>query len=390
MTRLRIVHVTTRLNLGGAEENTLTNCLGQVDDGHEVILVHGAEFDPVHHSRVGDRIRFIETPSLVHPVRPLSDIRAVRDLTRLFRQLKPDVVHTHQSKAGLAGRLAAALAGVPLIVHGVHIVPFVNVGRFERLLYLSAEWMAARLTHAFVDVSAGMRDACLEAGVGRPDNHFVVYSGMKLDAFRNASPPEDWRVLLGIEPGEAKPPVVLMLAALEPRKRHVPLIEAFGAVVERCPDVRLVLAGEGAHRPEVEAAIAATGLSRNIRLIGFHPSPASLIALSDLCVMTSMREGLPRAVVQYVAGGRPSVVMRLPGIEEIVADGRSGLITDPENFAKTAQAIADLLDDPDRLAALRAGAAATDVSRWREDALVRGVADVYARFSSRLPAARTV
>lgn len=380
MTRMLIVHVSTRLNLGGAEENTLATCLGQAEDGHEVILVHGAEFDPVHQAQFGDRVRFIEVTSLVHPVRPLSDIRAVRDLTRLFRRLRPDVVHTHQSKAGLAGRFAAALAGVPLIVHGVHIVPFLNVGPVERLLYLTSERVAARLTHAFVDVSAGMRDACLEFGVGRRDNHFVVYSGMNLDAFLNASPPDDWRALLGLDEGEAKPPVVLMLAALEPRKRHVPLIEAFKPVIERHPDVRLVLAGEGAHRAEVEAAIARTGLSRNIRLIGFHQSPASLIALADLCLLTSMREGLPRVVVQYIAGGRPAAVMRLPGIEEIVADGRSGVITDPENFAETAQAIIDLLDDPDRLAALRDGAAATDVSQWREDALVRGVAEVYARF----------
>lgn len=382
MAPLRIVHVITRLLRAGSEENTLATCLGQAADGHEVILVHGAEFDLAHAARLGDRIRFIEEPSLVHPVRPMQDVRAVYDLARLFKRLKPDVVHTHQSKAGLAGRFAAAIAGVPLIVHGVHIVSFVNVGLFERLLYLTSERVAARMTHAFIDVSGGMRDACVAAGVGRPENHFVVYSGMKLSAFRDAAPIEDWRAMLGVAEREPKPPVILMLAALEPRKRHVALIDAFASAVERRPDIRLVLAGEGPHRAEVEAAITRAGLERNIRLIGFHPEPERLIALADLCVLTSMREGLPRVVVQYIAGGRPVVVSHVPGIEEIVAHGANGLITDPDDVGDAVAAIIALLDDPGRLSALRAGAAATDVSGWREDALVRGVSDVYARFLS--------
>lgn len=384
---LRIIHVITRLYRAGSEENTATTCLGQAAEGHDVVVAHGSEFDPSWRDRFGDRVRLVEVPSLVHPVRPLTDMRAVRDLARLFARLKPDVVHTHQSKAGLVGRIAAAIARTPVVVHGVHIVPFLNVGAAERLVYLAAERAAARLTHAFVDVSAGMRDACLAAGVGRPDNHFVVYSGMNLDAFPGAAPPDDWRALLGVEAAAPKPPVVLMLAALEPRKRHIELIEAFAAVVARHPQARLVLAGEGPHRPAVEAAIARTGLGRTVRLIGFHPRPASLIALADLCVLTSMREGLPRVVVQYVAGGRPVVVSRVPGIEEIVADGRNGVIADADRVADAARIVAELLDDPARLAALRAGAEATDVSAWRADALVRGVAEVYARFLPEPPPA---
>lgn len=377
---LRIVHVITRLYNAGSEENTLATCLGQAEDGHEVFLVHGAEFDPGHYQRVGGRIRLIEAPSLVHPVRPIADLRATIALARLFRRLRADVVHTHQSKAGLVGRLAAAIARTPLIVHGVHIVPFLNVGRAQRLLYLACERLAARVTHAFIDVSVGMRDACVAAGVGAPDNHFVVYSGMRLEAFAGAQPPQDWRALAGVGPDEPRPPIVLMLAALEPRKRHVELVEAFAPLVARHPAVRLILAGEGPHRPAVEAAVARAGLERNVRLIGHHPQPEALIALADLCVLTSMREGLPRVVVQYAAGGRPSIVTHVPGIEEIVAHETNGLVTDPEDISATVTAILSLLDDPARLEALRAGAAATDVSRWKEDALVRGVAEVYDRF----------
>lgn len=380
---LRIVHVITRLLRAGSEENTIATCLGQVEAGHEVTILHGPEHDPRHRSQIGDRIRLVEQASLVHPISPVTDLQAVRDMVRTFRALKPDVVHTHQSKAGLIGRLAARIAGTPKIVHGVHIVPFLNVGLRQRLVYLAAERLAARYTHAFINVSAGMRDACLAAGVGRPDNHFVVYSGMKLDAFRSARPPEDWRGLLGVAPDAPKPPVVLMLAALEERKRHVELIEAFGPVVARIPDIRLVFAGEGPHRAAVEAAAARSGFAANIRLLGFHSRPAELIALADLCVLTSMREGLPRVVVQYLAAGRPTVVTEVPGIAEIVTHGRDSIVTDAVDLGDTARAIEALLTEPERLAAMTAAARAVDVSAWEERSLVEGVEAVYRKIGAR-------
>ncbi|WP_348640475.1 glycosyltransferase, partial [Mesorhizobium sp. M2E.F.Ca.ET.154.01.1.1] len=115
--------------------------------------------------------------------------------------------------------------------------------------------------------------------------------------------------------GEPKPPVVLMLAALEPRKRHVEFIESFGQVVDRIPNVRLLVAGEGPARSAVESAIERSPFANNVRMIGYHREPERLISLADVCVLTSMREGLPRVMMQYLAGGRASVISHLPGVE---------------------------------------------------------------------------
>ncbi|WP_340108942.1 glycosyltransferase [Pikeienuella sp. HZG-20] len=379
---LRIVHVITRLLRAGSEENVIATCLGQADRGHEVTLVYGRDHDAGYGAKLGSRIRLECVESLVQPIDLAADLRATREMTRLFRAIRPDVVHTHQSKAGVLGRIAARCAGVPHIVHGVHIAPFVNVGRLERAVYLTAERLAARVTHAFISVSGGMRDAYLDAGIGAPAKHHVVYSGMPLDAFIGATPPENWREIVGVGDGEPKPPILLMLAALESRKRHRGLIEVFGRVVERFPEVRLLCAGEGPDRADVEAAIADAGLEKNVRLLGFHSEPGRLVALADLCLLTSMREGLPRVVVQYIAGGKPVVVTRVPGIEEVVEDGVSGFVTDPDDLSDTAEAIIRLLSDEPLRARLAAGAAATDVSAWRPEALVEGTEKVYAELVS--------
>lgn len=377
MGALRIVHVVTRLLRAGSEENVISTCLGQAALGHEVTLVYGRDHDPRYHAEIGGTIRLECVESMVHPIDPLADIRATGEMTRLFRDLRADIVHTHQSKAGVIGRIAARRARVPHVVHGVHIAPFLNVGRAKRAFYLVIERLMARYTHAFISVSRGMRDAYLNAGIGAPGDHHVVYSGMPLDTFVGAAPPENWRALAGVAANAPKPPILVMLAALEPRKRHRELIAVLGDVVRRFPEVRLLCGGEGPARPEVEAAIAEAGLEKNVRLLGFYPEPGQLVALADLCLLTSMREGLPRVVVQYIAGGKPAIVTRVPGIEEIVEDGVSGLVTDPDHMADTARAILDVLSDDALRARLSAGAAARNVSAWRPAALVEGTQAVY-------------
>lgn len=374
---MRIVHVLTRLLRAGSEENTLASCRAQAAAGHTVHLVHGRDYDPRWYEALAGVIDLVRVDSLVHPLAPADDLRAFLDMRRLFRALKPDIVHTHQSKAGIVGRFAAKAAGVPVIVHGVHIVPFINVGPAQRAIYLAAEKAAAMVTDAFIDVSRGMRDVCVAAGVGRADNHHVIHSGFDLKRFRGAEPAEDWRDVLGIGAEEAKPPVIVMLAALEPRKRHCEFLEAFPRVVARHPEARLVMPGEGPHREAVAAKIAALGLERNARLVGYRTDPERLIALADVCALTSTREGLPRVVMQYLVGGKACVIADLPGLDEVVRHGENGLVTPPDDMVAAADALADLLDDRAELARLTAGAKASDLSSWEVETMCAGIERVY-------------
>jgi glycosyltransferase involved in cell wall biosynthesis len=361
---LRITHVITRLINGGADENTVISCNQAVRSGHYVVLVHGAQTRPEILATVDERVKIVELPSLVRPIAPLGDLRALGDLVRTFRRLRPDVVHTHTSKAGILGRLAARAASVPVVVHGVHIVPFVNVGQLETFAYLRAERAVQGMTHAFIDVSPGLRDLCVKAGVGAPDRHHVVESGFDLSRFRDAIQPEDWRHLLRLEPDDPRPPVVLMLAVFEGRKRHLELLERLPRIVARFPRVRFVFAGDGTLKDAIDARIKTLGIERNVILTGFHQHPEQLIALADICLLASAREGLPRVLMQYLAGGKPVIATDLPCIDEVLRHDVNGLVARSDDLDGLADAVVALLDEPARRARLARGAATTELSEW--------------------------
>jgi glycosyltransferase involved in cell wall biosynthesis len=386
---LRIAHVITRLINGGADENTVISCNEAVRRRHSVMLVHGAETRTEILAAVDPRVEIAGLPSLVQPIAPLSDMRALRGLVATFRRYRPDVVHTHTSKAGILGRLAARAMRVPVLLHGVHIVPFDNVGQLERYAYLTAERAVQGLTHAFVDVSPAMRDLCVQAGVGSPERHYVVPSGFDLSLFRNATEPEDWRDLLRLQPDDPRPPVVVMLAVFEPRKRHLECLERLPGIAARFPDVRFVFAGDGRLRGEIEARIRTLGLERNVILTGFHPHPEQLIALADICLLASAREGLPRVLIQYLAGGRPVVAADLPCIADVLWDGVNGVVIGSD-LAGLADAVITLLDDSARCSRLGRGAAATELSEWDAVRMGERLEAVYAEVLRERVPQRTV
>jgi glycosyltransferase involved in cell wall biosynthesis len=369
--RLRIAHVITRLINGGADENTVHSCNWAVQGGHDVILLHGETVHPEIMAKVDLRVKVIAVPDLIRPVSPVADAKALWALTKKFRALKVDIVHTHTSKAGILGRLAAWAAGVPAIVHGVHIVPFVNVGTAERIVYLTLEKATALITSAYINVSEGMRDLCLTAGVGNPKQHHVVHSGFDLARFRNARLPEDWRDLLGVGP------ILLMVAAFEPRKRHLEFLNVFAKIAHMFPDMRLLLAGDGPLWSQIEARVQHLGLERQVIFAGYRADPDRLIALADLCLLASRREGLPRVVMQYVAGGKPCVVSELPGLDEVLCDGINGRITPADDMEAMADAIVELLEDPKKLSRLAQGASATDLSSWDAKLIGKRIDTIY-------------
>ena len=375
----RIAHVITRLINGGADENTVLSSNSAVRAGHDVTIVHGAHTAAEILARVDPRVATIAMPSLVPEVAPFNDLRAFRELVNVFRRLRPDIVHTHTSKAGILGRVAARSSGVPVVVHGVHsTVPFAGYGRLETLIYLRAEKAVEGLTHAFIDVGSGVRDLCVNAGIGTAERHHVISSGFELEQFRNATPPEGWRELLRLRADEPRPPVLLMLARLEPPKRHLELLDAFPKVVARFPDVRLILAGDGPLRSSIETRVAALRLERNVILTGFYPQPEQLIALADICLFASVREAMSRVIVQYIAGGKPVVASHLPCLAEALRHDVNGLITPFEDLDFLADAVIALLEDEAERARLASGAAATDLSAWDAERMGERIDAVYA------------
>ena len=374
---MHIVHLITRLLRAGSEENTLETIRWQISAGHQVTLIHGSDSDPYWDDNLPYGLHRIILPDLVHPIDGYRDLRAMTWLREIYQTLMPDVIHTHQSKAGLVGRLAADVVPEALVVHGIHILPFEGVNPVRRAIYLAAERLAAQRTDAFISVSQAVSKTYLEAGLARPGQMFCVRSGMDLDRFRHAQPPMDWRDLTGAKASGEKPLLVLMMAAFEKRKRHVAFLRAFADVAARLPATRILLAGQGPEEARVRAEVMRLGLQEQVVFCGHRPDAEALFALADVSVLTSAREGLPRVVVQSIAAGCPVLAQDLPGLDEIIVNERNGLILPADDQGAVAGRLADVLNDAALRTGLASGARETDVSAWELSHLGAGIERCY-------------
>jgi glycosyltransferase involved in cell wall biosynthesis len=375
---LKIAHVITRFVRGGADENTLYSCNAQAAAGHKVCLIYGRDCSTEMLARLDGGVEQICLPSLVRKIDPLNDMKALVTLARELQRVQPDIVHTHTSKAGVLGRLAAFLIDAPTVVHGVHIVPFVNVGRAERLVYLTLERLLAPVTDAFVSVSGEMRDLCITSDVGSPPAHKVVPSGMDVARFRHAAPVEAGEISAVFGPPRFdRHKLIVIAAALEPRKRIVEFLPVFARIAAQEPAARLAILGEGIERLRALDAIDRLGLEGKASLLGFRQDVEKWLASADVCVFASEHEGLPRAVVQYVLASRPVVTTKLPGIDRVVHDGQNGFVTETDDLDAMADPILRLLREPALAAKFAAYSSQLNLSAWSVENMMTSLDEVY-------------
>src|SRR5918997_1883227 len=192
---MKIVHVITRLIVGGAQENTLLSCEGQHDLGHDVTLITGPPLGPEgslmdRASTHGYRVETVD--EMRRSVLPVKDFRTYKRLVQRLNELRPAVVHTPSSKAGIIGRWAADRAKVPVIIHPIHGLSFTaSTSRVVNSAYRMLERQAAPLTTKIVCVADAMRDQSLAANVGSPEQYVTVYSGMKTEPFLRPPVPRE-------------------------------------------------------------------------------------------------------------------------------------------------------------------------------------------------------
>jgi glycosyltransferase involved in cell wall biosynthesis len=348
---MRIAHIITRMVHGGAQINTLMCAVEQARQGHDVTLVTGVQsgsegsiLEQAHRSP----IRVIEVPPLVRELNPLLDLVA---LNRLYRLLGEgyDIVHTHTSKAGILGRAAARARKVPIIVHTSHGHVFHSFFHpWKARLFVALERIAARWCDRLVMLTEGeLRDHLAEK-IAPPEMFTVIPSGVDLSPFpRRASLPQDSTVV----------GTVLRLVAI---KGVLDLLDAFALVHQALPSARLVIAGDGPLRAEVQAKVVKLGLQDQVSLLG-HVEPGSVLPTYDVFVMPSHNEGMGRAVVEAMATGLPIVATEVGGLPDLVENGLNGLLVPPREPRALAKAIEKLLREPQT--AWRMGEASYERSR---------------------------
>lgn len=347
---MRVTHVITRLIVGGAQENTIASVLGlRAHAGLQVRLLSGLTSGPEGTLQPQvDAIPGLLTliPSLVRPVHPAQDIRALVALYRLFRRESPDLVHTHSGKAGILGRLAARAARVPVIVHTIHGPSFGSFqGALPNFAFRTAERVAARCTHHFVAVAQAMAQQYLAAGIGRPEQFTRIVSGFPLEPYLKASNDPGIRQRLGLSPDHL---VIGKIARLFALKGHDDLVAAAPELVRDVPRIRFLLVGDGPWQDRLRAEIDRRGLTRHFVFAGLV-DPArvpELVGIMDVLVHLSRREGLARALPQALAAGRPVVAYDCDGANEVCLHGRTGFLVAPGHLAALRERLRLLASDP--------------------------------------------
>lgn len=433
---MRILQISTRLILGGSQENVVLACEGLAERGHDVHLAFGPIYGPegsmlerVRAFRTSDgrAITTHELPNMVREIHPIKDHLCFHhDLKQMLRQVQPDVVHTHSSKAGILGRWAtwvytnerrpawhdlfpfswAASFVNPenarpqaLSIHTIHGPPFMPVEgsplkrliiRAKNAAYTAAERFAAERSHKLVSIADAMTEQFLARGIGSRKQYIQMHSGLNVDAYLHAAPGESReqvRAQLGIDPGDL---VIGTVARLAEHKGHDDLLDALGQSLVTQKNWKLLWVGDGWWRERLEGRIRSMGLERSVirtGLVSPDRIPAMMRAM-DILAHPSYREGLPRTIPQALLAGVVPVAYDCDGTPEACrdpsrhGDSASGRLVETGDVNRLREVLIELALDPDqrRLLAKRGQAWATDA--FRAERLIDELESLYRTLAS--------
>lgn len=359
---MKIVHIITRLILGGAQENTLITCKLLAQRGHDVTLITGPALGPegdLYEQATAGGFNFLILNELRRQINPFIDLPTYLTIKHLLAQMKPDIVHTHSAKAGILGRYAAyairhcepAKGGrgnlKPKIVHTIHGLafhPYQNniINKF----YIAVEKAAAKRTDAFICVADAMTNQALAAGIGSPEKFTTAYSAIEEENFLKPIPREqinEFRDKYAIQPDSI---VLVTIARLFHLKGHEFLIESAKTLADKFPNVIWLFVGDGILADKYKKWINDLGLGHRFRFTGLLPPDKIplVIQSSDILVHCSLREGLARTLPQAMLCGKPTISFDVDGAREVVNENTGRLIK-PKNVEKLTAACEELIQD---------------------------------------------
>lgn len=379
---LKVAHIITRLIIGGAQENTLLSVVGLQETGsYDVWLITGPTRGPegslmAEEANGSFRVKLV--PTLRRNIQPFFDLVALVHLWWIIRREKFTIVHTHSSKAGILGRLAAHWNRVPVVVHTIHGLPFFPGQRaWLNWIFIRMERWAAPWTTRIACVAPAMATLALEAGIGTREQFLTIYSGMDLSVFRNDAGQRD-----AIRRRHAIAPDALVIgkiARLFHFKGHEFLLQAVARLKSQFPRIVVLLVGDGILRRELETQARTLGLFENIRFAGLVP-PAEIpwyVQAFDVLAHVSLREGLPRAVVQAAAAGVPAVCFAIDGAKDIIHNGVDGFLVPAGDVGNLCERLSELLCDKGLRQRMGAAARTKVQEMFSRERMVRQLDELY-------------
>ncbi len=389
----RVLRIITRLNVGGPATHVLLANRGLTLRGYRCLLIHGAlhrgeaGVQPASFGDVGE-VEYV--PALQRPIRPFADARAALALTRIVRRFRPDIIHTHMSKAGLLGRAVGMLIGRCRLVHTFHGNHFADFfSPLTTRMVVSVERTLGARTDAVIAISEEQRRELEALRICRPNALEVIELGLDLDRYRGVRSPgarAAARHRLNID---AEATVLVYAGRLVPIKRVDRLIRVTAPLLAGDSRLLLAIVGDGPERLHLEALGRQLGIAARLRFHGWSRAMADWYGAADVVVLASAREGTPLTIIEAMAAGRATVATDVGGVRDIIDHGRTGFVVGKEDEEGLCRALRTLALDP----ALReqfGRAAAADSQRFDAERLVDQLDSLYQRLLSGAPVAAGV
>ena len=378
---IRVLHIITRMIVGGAQENTLLSVVGlDAMPEYAVDFISGTDKGKEGEllSQARETTNLIVLPEMGRSINPFSDLVAFWKLYKLIKKGRYHIVHTHSSKAGVLGRLAAWLARTPIIVHTLHSLVFHD---YQPWIVNRSWWLAKKIcapvTDFYISVSEIIVKKAIAAGIAEPERFRTIYSGMELDWFLNAKFDADAIKREFAIPLDA--PVVGKIARLFPLKGHDQLMDAAPEIVKRVPNVRFFLIGDGQLLEHLQGRARKYGILENFIFAGLidRTRIPEMISAMDVVVHTSLREGLARVLPQSLAMGKPCVSFDIDGAREVVINDYTGYLVEAFDSVGLAEAVARLLEDEELRKTMGENGRKHVDPNFRTEKMVADISEVY-------------
>ena len=376
------------MDKGGSAENTLLTVLGIDKKKYEVVLVKG----PTYESRMSKEerasviadlkeaqtkgVKIVNIPFLLRQINPVYDLLALFSLYLLLIKERPTIVHTHTSKAGLLGRLAAKLARIPIIIHTPHgHVFFGYFGPFKTKIFIILERLASRITDKIVALTDREKEDNVMFRIAKEDRFAVICSGVKLEKFKELglNEKQNFKKELGIPENSL---IVGTVGRLVPVKGPEFMIKAAKYIISIYPRTFFIFTGDGYPKQDLEKKAFELGLKENIIFLGWRDDAAKIISVYDVFVLPSLNEGMGRVLVEAMAFGKPIVASNIGGIPDLVTHGKNGFLVPPKNPRELAKYIQILLDDEEKRETM--GRAGKEMAmNFSEEIMVKRIIKLY-------------
>lgn len=343
--KIACVHIITKLELGGAQDNTLYTLKNLPPEKYNKVLITGT--GGIRDEEAINATEYITyfVSSLRREINPVLDFIALCKLFRLLRKIKPHIVHTHSSKAGILGRWAAYFARVPLIIHTFHGFGFNDFQNpIKRWILVRIERIIAIVTKSLIFVSRDNMKTAEKKKIGKSNRYTLIHSGIhRIKPLKNI---KAVRNEMGVRVGDL---VIFSISSLKPQKNVLDFARLAKQVIDKNPDssIKFFVAGDGEERPLIERYVKENELDNRFILLRWRTDATKLLAAADIFVMTSLWEGLPRSLLEAMAIGKPACVYAADGVNDVIEDGVNGYIVPTHDIEGLAVRVNMLISDGD-------------------------------------------